>query len=45
MLFPLRLVDPEDHQPTVTTPILTKANILMEADLFACDCRNCMESV
>ena len=45
MLFPLQLVDPEDHQPTVTTPILTKANILMEADLFACDCRNSMKSV
>ena len=45
MLFPLRLVDLEEYPPTVTTPVLTKANILMEANLFACNCRNCMESV
>ena len=45
MLFPLRLVDPDDHQPVETTPILVKANILMETEFFACDCRNCMEPV
>ena len=45
MLFPLRLVDPDDHQQTKTTLILTKANILMEAEFFACDCKNCMEPV
>ena len=45
MLFPLRLVDPNDHQQVNTTPILTKANILMETEFFACDCRNCMEPV
>ena len=35
MLFPLRLVDPEDHQSKETTA-LYKANRLMES-LFACD--------
>ena len=43
MLFPLRLVDPEDHQPQNTTT-QHKANRLM-VTLFACDCRNCAETV
>ena len=45
MLFPLRLVDPDDHQQVDTTPILVKANILMETEFFTCDCKNCMEPV
>ena len=43
MLFPLRLVDPEDPQEDNTT-IHIKANKLM-VNLFACDCGNCTETV
>ena len=44
MLFPLRLVDPEDNQPQMSTTTQHKANRLM-VTLFACDCGNCMETV
>ena len=43
MLFPLRLVDPDDHQKD-NTKTQIKANRLM-VTLFACDCGNCMETV
>ena len=43
MLFPLRLVDPDDRQPIKTTTQY-KANRLMVM-LFACDCGNCTETV
>ena len=43
MLFPLRLVDPDDHQ-SIKTTTQHKANKLM-VTLFACDCRNCTETV
>ena len=43
MLFPLRLVDPDGpQQDNAQTQI--KANSLM-VSLFACDCRNCTETV
>ena len=45
MLFPLRLVDPDNHQQVDTTPILAKVNILMETEFLTCNCRNCMEPV
>ena len=44
MLFPLRLVDPEDNQPHTGTMTQHKANRLM-VTLFACDCGNCTETV
>ena len=43
MLFPLRLVDPDDHQ-SQKTMTQHKANRLM-VTLFACDCGNCTETV
>ena len=43
MLFPLRLIDPVDHQKDNTMTQI-KANRLM-VTLFACDCGNCLETV
>ena len=43
MSFPLRLVDPDDHQKDNDMTQI-KANKLMVA-LFACDCGNCLETV
>ena len=40
MLFPLRLIDPVDHQKDNTMTQI-KANRLM-VTLFACDCGNCV---
>ena len=43
VLFPLRLVDPNGPQQD-NTQTQIKANSLM-VSLFACDCRNCTETV
>ena len=49
MLYPLRMVDPDDHprvsENNESTPILVKANRLMVDTMFVCDCRNCVETV
>ena len=49
MLFPLRMVDPDDHPPALqnndSTLTLVKANQLMVETMFACDCKNCVVTV
>ena len=49
MLYPLRMVDPDNHLPNSqnneSTPVLIKANQLMIDILFTCDCKNCVETV
>ena len=49
MLFPLRMVDPDNHPPALqnndSTPTLVKANQLMVETMFACDCKNCVVTV
>ena len=49
MLYPLRMVDPDDHLPTSqnikSTPTLIKANQLMVETMFTCDCKKCVETV
>ena len=43
MLYPLRMVDRNDESEDVT-PILAKANVVTDI-YFACDCRNCRDTV
>ena len=43
MLYPLRMVDRNDEGENAT-PVLAKANIVMNT-YFACDCRNCRDTV
>ena len=42
MLYPLRMVDHSSDD--IQTLILAKANVIIE-DYFACDCRNCRDTV
>ena len=43
MLYPLCMVDRNDKGEDAT-PVLTKANVVMDV-YFACDCRNCRDTV
>ena len=43
MLYPLRMVDRNDESEDAT-PILAKANVVTDV-YFACDCRNCRDTV
>ena len=43
MLYPLRMVDRNDESEDAA-PVLAKANIVMDM-YFACDCRNCWDTV
>ena len=43
MLYPLHMVDRNDEGEN-TTPILVKANVVTNT-YFACDCRNCRDTV
>ena len=43
MLYPLRMVDRDDESEN-TTPVLVKANVVTDV-YFACDCRNCRDTV
>ena len=43
MLYPLRMVDRDDESEKAT-PVLVKANVVADV-YFACDCRNCRDTV
>ena len=43
MLYPLHMVDRNDESEDAT-PILAKANVVTDI-YFACDCRNCRDTV
>ena len=43
MLYPLHTVDRNDEGEN-TTPVLAKANVVRDT-YFACDCRNCRDTV
>ena len=43
MLYPLRMVNRNDEGEDAT-PILAKANVVTDI-YFACDCRNCRDTV